>query len=334
MKAKKENLVNNERNKLEQVVPLATPYLLFIDVSDACNFKCKFCGMQTSDLTANMNKQIMDLDLFKKIIDDIAEFPDKLKMLRVSGHGEPLLNKNLPEMIKYAKDKNVSEYIEFVTNGSYLNPALNRKLVEAGIDRIRVSIEAVTEEGYKEISGVKINLNEFINNLKDLYEHKGNTEIYIKTVDCALKNQDEIDRYYELFGDICDRIFIDNVIPHWPGWDEMSDNEEYERGTVGVHGQEVKEVKVCPYIFYYMWINPDGVVSPCTADWLRKNTIGNVNEESLMQIWKGESLKRMQIKMLSNQKKELECCKECLLPNYDSTDNIDDYAGEMLQKIL
>lgn len=105
MNAEKKNLVNEHRSKLEDVLPLRTPYSLFIDPCNLCNFKCKFCAMQTTDEELDFKKQLMSMELYEKIVDDIASFPDKLKMLRISQHGEPLLHPELPEMIRYAKQK-------------------------------------------------------------------------------------------------------------------------------------------------------------------------------------------------------------------------------------
>lgn len=126
--------------------------------------------MQTADEELTFKKQLMPLELYKKIIDDVAAFPDRLKMLRISQHGEPLLNPELPEMIRYAKQKDVSEFIEIVTNGSRLNPRLNEELVASGLDRVRISIEEISAEGYWEIAGANIDFDELLFNIKDIFE--------------------------------------------------------------------------------------------------------------------------------------------------------------------
>ena len=73
------DLVN--RTKLETVVPLSTPYIVFIDPSDQCNFQCKFCPTGDRELmkkTPGRNHGALDFDLYRKIIDDIATFENKL----------------------------------------------------------------------------------------------------------------------------------------------------------------------------------------------------------------------------------------------------------------
>ena len=90
----------------------------------------------------------MDFDLFKNVIDQIAQFDSNLKTLRLNKIGEPTLNKHLPEMIKYAKKTNKINWIDFATNGSKLNNEFSEKIIESGVDRINISLEGISEEDY------------------------------------------------------------------------------------------------------------------------------------------------------------------------------------------
>ena len=81
MKAKKENIVNNNRHNLAEVIPMETPYSMFIDVCNACNFKCKFCAIQYAKRELHFPKMCMKYEDYKKVIDDIAGFKAPLKML-------------------------------------------------------------------------------------------------------------------------------------------------------------------------------------------------------------------------------------------------------------
>lgn len=81
-------IINKNRHKLQDVLPLKTPYTIFIDLSNFCNFKCEFCATQ-SKLSNKIEKKIMSYELFKKIIDDLKMFTYKIKILRLSGQGQP-----------------------------------------------------------------------------------------------------------------------------------------------------------------------------------------------------------------------------------------------------
>lgn len=331
MTAINKNIVCTERNKLEEVIPLSGPYTVAIDPSNLCNFRCKFCAIQCKEETLNFKKQFMPFELFQKIIDDLKAFPERLKVLRVNGQGEPLLNPDICAMIQYAKENHVADYIELITNGSQLNHELNRRLIDTGIDRIRISIEALDQEGYQSISGTKIDFEKFLANIKDLHDISGQCEIYCKIVDVAVPTENDKNKFFTMFGEICDRMFIDNVIPLWSDFEEL--NAVAKATERGVHGQKVENVTVCPYSFYSLMINSDGEVTACCADWKRKLVFGNLQNKSLLEIWQGDDLKNFWIELLKGNKNQYEMCAKCLLPMYDCNDNIDAYAEQILARL-
>ena len=331
MQAINKNIVCTDRNCLEEVIPLATPYTVAIDPSNLCNFRCSFCAIQSKKEKLSFRKQLMDKQLFMKIIDDLKEFPSKLKVLRINGQGEPLLNPDLPEMIRYAKEKDVAEFVEIITNGSRLSPEMNQKLIDSGIDRIRISIEALDAEGYREMADVEINFDDFLYNIQDLHDRSGNCEIYCKIVDAAVPTEKDRQKFFEIFGDICDRIFIDHVAPMWSDFEEL--NEKMEIGKIGMHGQEIRNVQVCPFSFYSLIINSDGEVTACCADWKRKLVLGNLNQQSFKEIWNGETLRTFWTEMLKGNKNKYEMCAKCVLPMYDCNDNIDEFAEVILERL-
>lgn len=268
MSAERKSLINEKRHKLEDVLPLKTPYSLFIDPCNSCNFKCRFCALQTSGEALSFKKQLMPMELYKKIVDDVGRFPEKLKMLRIAQHGEPLLHPEFPEMVRYAKQRGVSEFIETVTNGSRLNPQLNQELVECGLDRIRISIEELSAEGYHNIAGVQVDFDQLLANIKDLYD-RGNRsgrrlEVYVKIVDAAVDTKEKERTYYNLFENICHKIFVDHVVPIWSGWDELDNHFDLQQA--GIHRQELQPIQVCPFPPYSLTIAPDGIVTVCCSD--------------------------------------------------------------------
>lgn len=332
MSAKRENIVNGERNKLEEVLPLSFPYSLAIDPCNLCNFECQFCAIQTAEEKLLFKKQFMKKELFEKIIDDLGEFSERLKVLRLSGQGEPLLNPHITEMISYAKQKEVADFIEIVTNGSKFNSQLNKKLVESGIDRIRISIEAVNEENYFEMTNRKIDFNAFVDNIKDLHDKSGeHCEIYIKTVDAAVDTEEKEKLFYDTFENICDRIWVDQVAPLWSDFDEL--NKKFDIKCIGMHGQKLQPVNVCPFPFYNLIVNPDGEVTVCCADWKRKLSLGNLSKQKFVDIWNGEILRTFWKDMLTGNKNKYEMCAKCVLPVYDCNDNIDEYAEQILARL-
>lgn len=331
MRAERNNIVNTNRVALQTVLPLETPFSLFIDVCNACNFKCKFCAIQTEQITS-FKKQCMSWELYKKIIDDLTEFPSPLKMLRLAANGEPLINKDLPRMIAYAREKRVAEHIEIVTNASLLTHEMSDGLINAGLDRIRISIEAPDAEGYEAMCGYKIDWREFINNLTYFYEHRKQCEVYIKTVDAAIKSEAQRKLFYEEFENICDKIFIEHVIPIWTDYKKIYDKFEIEKNE-GLHGHKIRDVNICPFPFYSFVINPDGEVTVCCNDWKRGISVGNVLWEKVRDVWSGEKYRRFLTGMLRDGRvKNHATCATCEYPMFDAVDNLDDFKEELLRK--
>ena len=89
----------------------------------------------------------MSWELFTSIVDQI---PD-LERAVLHGVGEPMLVKNLPEMVRYLKDRGI--YVLFNTNGTVLNERNGRALIAAGLDELRVSLDASNAKSFLAIRG-------------------------------------------------------------------------------------------------------------------------------------------------------------------------------------
>ena len=90
-----------KRTKLENVIPLDTPFVLYVDPSSFCNLKCFYC--YHSQKQKNIKFGLMFLDTFKEILKQSLEFPSPIKVLRLYGFGEPLLNPNFTQFVNLAK---------------------------------------------------------------------------------------------------------------------------------------------------------------------------------------------------------------------------------------
>ncbi len=95
--------LTNNKIKLSARIPLSTPFGLFIDPTNICNFRCSFCTRNQDDFSKYAgNYRHMSLHLFKKLIDDLKDFSEKLKVLRLYYLGEPLLCPDFLSMLEYA----------------------------------------------------------------------------------------------------------------------------------------------------------------------------------------------------------------------------------------
>ncbi|PLY06386.1 MAG: radical SAM protein [Arcobacter sp.] len=322
----------NNRTKLETVIPLSTPFIINVDPADSCNFQCGFCPTGDRKLMKEIGRPLkaMDFNLFKKIIDDIEEFDTPIKVLRLYKDGEPLINPNFAKMVAYAKkNKNILK-IDTTTNASLLTPQNSLEIVEAGLDKINISVEGVNAKQYMEFSKYKIDFDKFVENIKFFYENKKQCEVVVKINGDVLTSEDK-KFFLDTFKNIADGVYIEHIMSCWPEF-ELRDGLEVNQEQ-GIYGQEIKEVDVCAYVFYSFSINSDGKASLCFLDWSKKLLIGDVNEESVKDIWLGEKLKSYQKMFLEGKRKQHDVCKDCGQMSHGMPDNIDDYKEILLKKL-
>lgn len=320
------------RTKLETVIPMRSPFIINIDPADVCNFQCKFCPTGDRELMRNTpgrNHGLMDFELYKKIIDDICGFEDKVKVIRLYKDGEPLLNPYFAEMVKYAKKSGCCDRVDTTTNASLLTHELSDKIIEAGLDRINISIEGVNEQQYLDFSGYKMKYEELVDNIRYFYEHKTNTEMIVKTNGDIL-TEEQKQFFLDTFGDITDGIFIESIMDCWPTFEQKKVEVNEERG---IYGQEIREVLVCPYVFYSLAVNSDGTISLCFLDWHRKLVIGDVRKDNIVEIWNGDKLREYQKLFLRGERKTHAICAECGQLKQGQPDDIDQFASDLLEKI-
>ena len=319
-----------KRTPISELVPLNTPLVIQIFPVYACNFTCKYCTFSIPKKKRGFisDKTTMKLELFKKCVDDCNEFPNQIKVLRFVGMGEPLLHKHLSGMIQYASKTNLFERIELITNASLLSPSISNKLISAGLTKILISIQGTSEEKYEEISNIKINLARFIKNIDYFYNHKKDTKIHIKIADCALGDEDDKDRFFNLFGDMCDTIGIEYIGPIHDG---VEYNSELQNGSVNQYGAPiVTHTNICAQPFYIMQINPDGNIVPCHSLTYPK-IMGNCYTESLFDVWNGKKYHKFYCDMLDGIENVGQPCSKCQIFKHRvwDTDNLQENRAKL-----
>ena len=334
MKAKLQPRIEQDgRPRLEDLIPLATPLVIFVDPSSACNFACKFCPTGHLDLIKETGRYqgLMHLDLFRKVVSDLDEFDAPVKVLRLYKDGEPLLNKRLADMVAIAKASPRVERVDTTTNAYLATPERLGPILAAGIDRINVSVYGMAAETYRSFSGVAVEPQRIADNVAWLYANRGRCEVAVKTT-AELLAGGERERFFALFGNICDRIFVENLSPCWPEFDV-----EARTGwpiTEGLYGQPIDaDTDVCPYVFYSYSVNPDGLVSACFIDWGRKLVIGDVRTQSMRAIWNGDAMNALRLQHLRGDRKSNPVCRSCGQLSNCMPDKIDAHREALLARV-
>ncbi|MDD2958145.1 MAG: radical SAM/SPASM domain-containing protein [Lachnospiraceae bacterium] len=326
----------HDREELKDALPLRTPYVVYIDPCDTCNFHCKFCPSGDGALlkkTTGRGHGPMDFGLYKVLIDGMGDFKDKIKVIRLYKDGEPLLNPHFPEMVRYAKESGFCERVDTTTNASLLTPELSLQIIDAGLDRINISIEGVNAAQYQDFSRYNIDYDTFVKNITFFYEHRKQCEMNIKINGDILTEAQE-QQFYATFGNITDGISVEHIIDYWPKFkqDKVTVNE-----AVGLLGNEIKEVCVCPYVFYEMAINSDGSYSLCRFDWNHSMLLGRELDvfSSPRRVWDSTLLWEFQNMFLRGERtsRAYLLCAKCGLLKQGSPEDIDEFSQLLLDRM-
>lgn len=331
---KKHRIQTANRTPLQSVVPLSAPFVVYMDPSSACNFRCKFCPSGERDIIARTSRWMgtMDLDLYKKAVDDLAEFETPIKALKLYKDGEPLVNKHFSEMVAYGKSSGMANIIETTTNGALLTPQLIDRIIAAGLGRINISVYGLCDEDFRQFTRAKVHFDTFLRNIRYLYENRGNCFIHIKTTQ-GISGRDSQDDFFDRFGPYSDSIDVERISPFWPGYDFRTKYDLQISTQSGTFGQKLETKLVCPYVFYALAINSDGRADLCSCDWTHDYSIGDVRKQSLKDIWNSRKLFDEQILQLEGLRGKHPLCRDCHEIMYESIDNIDPYREELLERL-
>lgn len=328
---------NENRTYLKDVVPLETPYNIKVEVSSLCNARCVYCAHSKPD-HGGVWQGNMSMELFEKVLHDIKEFPEKPKQMETFMFGEPLCNPLLPEMITLAKKEDVVDRITFTTNGLLLTPGKTDALMSSeGIDIIRISLQGLSAGAYEKICAVKVNFDEFLENLRYLYDHKGKCQIRMKIADIALKDvPDGEKKFEEMFGEISDSIFIEHILPLYQDMDydkiDKNINKTVMNGRENVKTTHIH--KVCHRPFFRVRVAANGLVTSACCDTPNDIVYGDINKNTLYEIWNGEKHKAFLKMQLEGKRFMHPSCKDCVAANdiTSEADYLDPWAEELLER--
>lgn len=342
-----ENLYAKDRHLLHEVIPLDTPYSVNIEPSSYCNIRCVYCihSLTTDELIShgfdgNYSGGNMTKDTFDLLVEQLSEFPKRIKSITFGGVGEPLMNKRLPEMIAHLKARNITDRINLITNGLLLSEPTSLALIEAGLDSMKISLQGINAQSYLDTCGYEVDFHSFVQNIGYLYQNRKQCVIGIKVPDISLyrgKKKTEYSleekRYKDLFSDKCDKLGIEYIVPCFSAIDFSK-----LRGISGHKSRyniEEKEVQVCSQPFYRINIMQNGCVTLCTMLGLHHAGM-NIHNITLKEIWNGEIRRRLLIKNLQGcQDAEMGKCRGCNV-RFDfaySEDSLDLYKDEILKRI-
>jgi len=219
------------------------PTQVYIEVTNHCNSLCVSCPLTYNHFLPQEPKHHLGWDNFRRIVD---QFP-RLDRVILHGIGEPLLNKELPRFVAHLKER--SAEVLFNTNAILLDQKRGDALVEAGLDELRVSLDAVTPELYSQLRGVD-RLPQVIQNLKAFVKrHGGQIQPRVSLWWVAMQsNLSQLPDFVRLAAEIgISEVYLQRLV-YFGGGEQLADNTtmKAEQSIYAVlEKQEAKLVNEC-----------------------------------------------------------------------------------------
>ena len=270
------------------------PEIIQIESTNICNAKCVFCPRDEM----HRKQGVMSFDLFKKIVDEAAELG--ITHVRVHNYGEPFVDRQLVEKVRYAKQRGIKE-VGMISNGSLINEDVARGMIEAGLDAINISVDASGKEVF-ESTRIGLKYDKVIANIERIVRIRA--ELGKKRPKLILSfvrqnNSTDEQAFIEHWRNIADKVHVTDL-HNWGG-------------TLN-HESDVNYPCYRPWLtFTVLW---DGRVSLCCADFDGKTILGDMNTSSIQEIWNAEPYRNVRREHLESGGPDV--CRSCDLPRKDS----------------
>ena len=270
------------------------PDIVQIESTNLCNAKCVFCPRDEM----HRRQGVMDMDLFQKIVDECAALG--ITHVRMHNYGEPFLDKQLVEKVRYAKAKGIAE-VGMISNGSLITEEIAQGLIDAGLDAINISVDASGKEVF-ESTRLNLSYDTVVGNIRTLARLRaasGRRRPKLILSFVRQNNSVEEHAFIEEWRKIADKIHITDL-HNWAGTLNTTSDVRYPCYRLWL-------------TFTVLW---DGRVSLCCADFDGRNVLGDLRTSTIAQIWNAPAYRAVRRQHLQSGGPEI--CRSCDLPKKDS----------------
>lgn len=252
------------------------PEYLSIQTTSFCNAHCIFCP--NDEVSPRLSPRVMDETLFRKIIDDCGGHRT-IKRIILYLNNEPLTDINIVQRINYAKEKVPWACVHILTNGSLLDDKTQDALINSRLDWIGISMHGIRKETIRDAMGLdsEIVLPRVLSFIQKAKEKKKIEDFVMLTF---LRHQYLSDKEKEEIFDFWKKQGITRI--------------SFFEGPVSRGGNvkclpQARHAKVfgCKSIWAneMMHIVENGDVILCCMDWKREVVLGNLNTQSIYEVW-------------------------------------------------
>ena len=273
------------------------PPKIFVELTDKCNLRCVFCDRNGLTRPSGM----MSMDLFKRIIDDAARIG--VPTVKLNRFGESLLHPELPEMIRYAKERGIPR-VHLTSNATLLTEEKSRQLIEAGLDMIAFSIDGGTKETFErtrvnaKYDQVKENVLRFVRMRNEMGRR---APWVVIPSGVSRETEKEISALAETWSPHVDEIRLHPVVIYG-NVENLTRIERYDGASAR---------RPCPQVFDRLVIFWNGTATVCCADINGDLSVGHVDESGIKDLWNNARFSEIRRKHAHLDIGSLPICMKC-----------------------
>lgn len=271
------------------------PLHLDVELNNTCNLRCLMCQIPFS----KMEKNFMGIDMLKKILDEAAKY--NLFSIKFNFRGEPLMHPQITEFIALAKTAGILE-VQFNSNGTLLNKKLSQDLIEAGLDRIKFSVDSINPLIYNEFRR-GANYRDTVHNISDFVKIRNRLKRKFPSVQVQMvvmkTNLQEMGNYVKFWENRVNRIGFSR----YRSQNNLSGIKE---------NFQDKQIKIpCSQLWQRLVVTCDGTILMCCGDYLLRNPLGNININTLSEIWNSDKLNKIRSLHQEGKFEQIPVCRDC-----------------------
>ena len=285
------------------------PLLVDLELSSRCNLSCPMCYTNTDEFRSKVDRKYMDYDLYKKIIDEIA---GKVYAVRLSLRGEATLNRHFIDAVAYAKEKGIPE-VSTLTHGQKFTGDFLRKVVDAGIDWITISVDGVGDTYNKIRRPLKWeDTLKRLKEIKNLKDKLGICKPVVKVQGVWPAIREDPGAYFNALEPYSDLIAYNPLIDYLHNDSEIIYEDNF----------------ACPQLYQRLVVGSDGRVMMCSNDEDTLHPVGNAYQQTIHEIWHGDHMNSVrQIHSQPDGFKTLQVCRNCYYPRKAIPDEVAQVNG-------
>ena len=288
------------------------PQAINVEITAICDARCIHCPRESMD----RSQRPMDMQLFKKLVDEAAELgiPD----LCPNGFGEILTMRSFDEHLAYVRSKSHRFRILINSNGFRMDDDKIESFLRHEVDFLNITLDGATAETFEKIR-VRLKLNEIEDNIHRLIRMRNARGMSVPQVRVGMiaipQNMHEIDALLEKWKGVADFVGVGGFTNRAGSLDEKGifNAPEVPPGTASQAIQAAAPARNCVLPFRDMNIWADGRAVLCCDDWNEEHVVGDLNTQSLSEIWHGAALHHARSRHMAGCGNELEICARCNL---------------------